>query len=476
MSAVDDAIGQLRAELAGLSGTARAAPLIRLGQSLLFRLTQTGTVAPSAAADVDAAVSALEEALGYLGEDDPIRGSVSFYFGYALTARHAHSNDEKDRDAAIRHFDAALGSAKLAVQHVAGARMMLGYHYLLRAMAPMMFASSLMGTMAARTDQTQVTDADRAADCFRAVLAAKPPSEDICEMAQMMLEFADGIRVMLGGGQGGINLQKLSEMMASLSALQERLTREAKPGYGPFNLSSVFSLSFKDSLSDLNPMDRPVVVVEGELEDEEPPELPKLEPAAPEPVDLRHSLRTRLSLTEPVWESAALLLSEVDTPAVAVVDEAVAMASTVVDGDEEAEPADEAVDWFLLAVALHLRDRLDSAGDRQAGADALLTAARKVPVDHPAAVVILRSLGAFLDPDAPLGGVLDRVAAGFAGRLDAVLAGDSVTDPGERANLHALRCVCRAAWAVGELGRAVDHVQPDYPWPDPLKAAARSAG
>ncbi len=175
-----------------------------------------------------------------------------------------------------------------------------------------------------------------------------------------------------------------------------------------------------------------------------------------------------------MWESAApLLLPGAVLPEVAVVDDAVALAATVLDTEADSAPEDEAVDQFLWAVLLFLRHRQDNGDgtDLHAAADALLTAARLVPPDHAAAVVIVRSLGAFLDAD---GGVLERVAAGLAGRFDAVLS--SVTDDEDRADLTALRAVCRAAWAVADAHKAVVNVSSRYPWPDALRAAARTAG
>jgi hypothetical protein len=476
MSTVDDTIARLRAELAGLGEPARTAPLIRLGQALVARVIQNGPSAPSALPDIDAAVTALDEALGNLREDDPVRGAVSCILGLAHCWRGNFVNDPENRDAAVHHLSTALASGSLSVTHVVMAQMALGSQYVFRATSPLMSSGATMNLIGAMGNSDLAADCDRAADCFSAVLAGKSVSAEIRDLAQTLLELVSAFRPILGGGQGGLSLEKMANAMVSLQAVQERVTRDAKPGYGGFGLPDVFTFDITRSILSRDPLENPVAVFEGEFEEKQP--LPAPESVVPEQVDLRQSLRERLSLTDagvPVWEAAAMLLSGVATPAVAVVDEAVALASTVVEEDGDVEPADAAVDWFLLAVTLHLRDRVDSGGtDRQAGADALLTAARKVPADHPAAVVIMCSLGAFLDPENPLGGVLDRVAAGFAGRLDAVLAGGSVSDQGERANLHALRCVCRAAWAVGELDRALDHVQPDYPWPDPLKAA-RSA-
>ncbi|NUT98108.1 MAG: hypothetical protein HOY78_39465 [Saccharothrix sp.] len=475
MSSVDQAIARLRAEADGLTGAARVAPLSRLGQALMQRFTQNGLNAPTALSDLDGAVGAFEEVLGSLGEGDPLRVNVRLLLGFALSARNNFHSDGKDMEASIEHLSAALESDGVPPAVAAGARMMLGQQYLGRAMSRVATGQSVISMLTATANQTEVPEVDRAAACFRAVVDGPPVSDDMRELAQMSLEMTEAARAMLGGSPGGYNLQNMMGAMAKLQEMQQKFGAGGQPGYGAFRPQDVFSFADVGKWVTMSPLDHPVAVVEGAVvEDRAVEAAPPVEPEPePEPVDVRGLLRKRLGLAAPVWESAARLLSEVDGPAVAIVDDAVALAGTVVDEDEDAD----VVDWFLVAVTLHLRHRLDPGGDdRRAGAEALLTAARKAPVDHPALPVVLRSLGAFLDADRPLGGVLDGVAAGFAGRLDAVLAGGSVTDPEQWADLHALRCVCRAAWALAEAGNAVDRLSPGYPWPGPLKAAVRPTG
>jgi hypothetical protein len=215
------------------------------------------------------------------------------------------------------------------------------------------------------------------------------------------------------------------------------------------------------------------------------PAPPIQRPAAPAPPDrdrLRSSLHDKLSsagggdLGTQIWAcAAALLLPAAPVPAVDVVDDIVALARLIVDTAAAPDQAGEAVDWFLLSVSLWLRDRLDPGGDRAdrlGGAESLLTAARKIPLDHPAAITILAGLGAFLDEGEPFGGVLDVVGAGFSDRLDIAIAAGSVKEPADLAILHALRCLCRAAEAVADLRRAAGTVPLEFPWLAPLKAAA----
>lgn len=472
MSSVDDVIARLRAEAEVLTGTARVEPLSRLGQALLQRFSQRGPAAPTALADLNGAVAAFEEVLGHVGERDPLRVNVVLLLGFALSARNNYMTDDKDLTASIEHLSAALESDGVPPASAAGARMMLGQQYLTRAMSRVALGQSAISMLTAAANRSEVPEVDRAVECFRAVVDGPFISDDFRDMAQMSLEMSEAVRAILGGSPGGYDFQGMMAAMAKLQEMQQRYASGEKPGYGPFKFTDVFNFANAGQLVNMHPMDHPVAVVHGEVDhgevDDAPAAAVPVEPE-PEPVDLRGSLRKRLGLADPVWESAARLLVA-DPPAVGVVDEAVAMAGTVVDEDADAD----VVDWFLVAVTLHLRHRLDPGGeDRRAGAEALLTAARRSPADHPALPVVLRSLGAFLDVDEPLGGVLDAVAAGFAGRFDAVLAGGGVTDPDEWADLHALRCVCRAAWAVAEAGRAVGKLSADYPWPGPLKAAAR---
>jgi hypothetical protein len=180
-----------------------------------------------------------------------------------------------------------------------------------------------------------------------------------------------------------------------------------------------------------------------------------------------------------VWLSAAtMLLPDTAAPAVIAVDQMVALASVLVERAPEQIPqqgrAHRAVDAYVLAVGLFLRDRLDEKSDgtdRKAGAEELLKAARMIPLDHSAATVILRSLGAFLDRAQPLDDVLGAVADGFADRIDGALALRSY-EASDLVTLHALRCLCRAERALADLRRAAGAVPSEYPWRTTIGAAA----
>ncbi|RDI24517.1 hypothetical protein [Lentzea flaviverrucosa] len=490
MSSIDPVIDELRAELAGLTGAARMAPLCRLGQALLQRFSFNGVHAPTSMGDLNDSISALGESLDLLEETDPLRASTAFLLGTGLSFRsQLLTDDDKDDTAAIDCFREALDRGTLPPVQVPIARLFLGSQHMRRIAKPgpmqKIMHDRMLRVAAPNPQPVAVSDIDVATECFKTVLADRSLSADIREMAELMLELTDVLAVLYGATTAEFNLANLGTFIAKFQGLQERFTTRARPGYGAFRIPDVFTVSLDSSSKLLSTPagGRPVVVVTEPVpaDDEDAPQPVEVEPEpAPEvQADVRKLLRGRLSLATdvPVWEAAAaLLLPGAPALAVPVVDDAVAMASTIVDEHpEDIAPEDAAVDQFLLAVVLLLRHRLDPAGDAdvRASADTLLLAARTVPADHPSAPVIVRSVGAFLDAGDPFGGVLERIGAGFAGRLDVVLT--TVTDPREQANLHALRCVCRAAWAIADAAKAVTRLSPDYPWAEALRAAAGPA-
>lgn len=479
MAPVDNLIDQLRAEVARASGTVRASPLCRLGQALLQRFSANGLHAPSALQDLNEAVAALAEGRGYLAENDTIRATASVMLGMAYGYRANYVNDGEDESAAVECLEEVLGNQHLTKPMADMARMLLGTQYVRRAMTPSALTSMMMaGLSGGPSNSALLADVERGEACFRAVLDEPSTNISAREHCQLMLDMAEAFRVMFGSSSGVLNIGSMNDFVTRLQQMQARVAATSQPGFGAYNLNDMFEISTANTQKIFHSPQatHPVMVITGDdVQDDEPaaPIMAEEEPAPGRPA-LRKALRERLKLAAPVWEPVgALLLPGASTPDVAVVDDAVALAATVLDTEEDCAPEDEAVDQFLLAVLLFLRHRLDSGGDGtdlHAAADALLTAARLVPPDHAAAVVIVRSLGAFLDADPR---VLERVAAGLAGRFDAVLA--SVTDDEDRADLTALRAVCRAAWAVADAGKAVANVSSRYPWPDALRAAARTA-
>jgi hypothetical protein len=277
-----------------------------------------------------------------------------------------------------------------------------------------------------------------------------------------------------------MDLSALQGMFGRLADLQARFRAG---GAGIFGMMR-HALEPGAGILDLPPVEHPVIIMEDS--DDEPPDPRAQTPAPVAPAstqgDVLRSLVELLSLErdgQSAWQAAATLLRpDAVAPDVETVDTAIAIASEVVESEStELSEEDVALAHFVYAVALYLRQRADSereSADYEPSAQALLSAVRVLPADHPELPVVLRSLGAFLDPERPLAG-LEALAAGFTGRLDTLLATGNLPED-RRAELHALRCACRAAFAAAELRKAVNALPADYPWPVSLKAAAQLLG
>ncbi|WP_410597380.1 hypothetical protein [Amycolatopsis sp. lyj-23] len=472
-----ETITRLRAELADLTGPARLTSLARLAQEFAQQYWRVGPGRPEGLPDLDGAIAAWEECLEHLQPGDNLRGQFAAQLGPLLSARYSlHTEDERDREAGLRVLAEALDSAHLARVHREMCRVQLGQLSLSQVLKLFRTPGAAMQLVTGGVPADVKADVDRAVSCFRQVLAEGPSSDDVRRGAEPMLAVAEIMQTMVSGtGGAGIDLQAMMGAMAKMQELQGRLGELRGAGQGRRGTDSFFSFADMRSVMETAPLDRPVAVVE-EAGPAEPPAAPK-PPAAPQPADveqLRSSLSEKLGRKDParpVWAHAAeLLRPDGPEPAIDVVDDLVALATMVVEADGTA------VDRFVLAVALHLRDRLDDDGDRadaEAGAESLLAAVRALPAGDPAATAMLLSLGAFLDRQRPFGGPLEHIAGGFADRVDAEIAA-GVADASELAALHALRCLCRAAEAVAEFQRAA--VPPDYPWRTALQAAAQAAG
>ncbi len=464
---------RLKAELANLRGPARVAPLTRLAQALAQQYWRTGPGLPAARPDLDEAIAALEECLEHLRAGDSVRGQVAARLGWLLGARYGtHTQDERDRVAGLAALAEALRPPHLSQVHREMCQVQQGQLWLGRATKLLQAPDMAMQLVGGGVAPEVRADVDRAAACFRQLLAGGPSSADLARGVESLLALAEILQTMVSGtGGAGIDVQAMMGLMTKVQRLQDRFPQP--PGPGRRGSDTFFSFSDMKSLMEIAPIDRPVAVVV----DTEPAPVPvpvPAKPASPPPADgdrLRRALHEKLGGGEPIWARAAELLRP-DAPGlgVDVVDELVALATMVADGQATA------ADRFVLAVTLALRDRLDGDGDRAdavAGAESLLAALRELPAGHPAGPAMLLSLGAFLDEERPFGGPLEVVAGEFADRADAAIAA-GIADAADLAALHALRCLCRAAEAVAEFRRAA--VPPDYPWRNVLKAAAQAAG
>ncbi|HZN73973.1 MAG TPA: hypothetical protein VFC00_20080 [Micromonosporaceae bacterium] len=482
-------IARLQAELAQLTDPARLPVLVRLGQAYMAEYTNIGPGSPAAKPDLDASIEALAEAYGYLGGDDAIKGQVAAILGFQLTARYtAHGGADRDCQTGISVLEDALSSPSLSAPQRAMTQIALGQLYVARVSAYMQttgFGAQARSGGAASADA--LADVDRASACFRAVLDGEPVGDEFTTFARTLLDVAEAVRAMLGavsGGLSGFDLNSLMSTFAMLQKLQDQMKQGGPPGYR-LPATGFFTPGLA-TLAALDPLDRPVAVIQGRqaVNDPAPTIQRSAPPPQPAPDELRRSLYALLPSRgdgdpDAVWLSAAeLLVPGTPLPDATAVDEMVALASTITEGPPGSDQARAAVDAYLLAVALLLRDRADKATDgtdRRAGAEELLRAAKAIPLDHPAAVVIMRSLGAFLSETRPLDGAVGAIAGGFADRLDSAIA-TGVSEPADLVALHALRCVCRAAEALRDLRRAAGTVPAEYPWLAAIAAAGQVAG
>lgn len=492
-----DHIDQARAKLANLDGPVRVPALVELGQALMAECTRLGPAGPAAKPDLDASIDAFDEAYGYLDTGDPARAQIAGLLGFQLTNRFgAHGGAERDRETAIHVLEEALSFPDLPVQLRGITRLSLGQLYLTRTVGSLQTGGfSVLARSGQAAPAEAVADADRAGACLRAVIDDDAIGDEFTVIARTLLEMTEAVRAMfdaMGGDLATFDLNRLSRVFTMLQGMQARMQQQGPVGY---RLPAADLIPMAGTtLASLDPLDRPVAVVQGRqtadvgaspIERRTPPP-----PAPPDAAELRRSLHALLSPAsgeEEIWNSAAELLRPgAPAPDAATADEMVALASTISelaprpdpaggsDSGGEPDPAAAAIDAYLLAVTLLLRGRAggDSDGaDRRAGSEELLAAAQAIPLDHPAAMVILRSLGAFLREARPLDDVVTGIAGKYADRLDRAIA-TGVAEPEDLVTLHALRCLCRAAEVLAELRQATRVVPAEYPWLAPIKAAS----
>lgn len=313
-----------------------------------------------------------------------------------------------------------------------------------------------------------MADLDRAERCLRSLAATGPANPEVRDAAAQLRADTGLLREMLTAA-GGRDVESITEHLTGL--FERLLTADATPSAPQWTV--------------------PVT----------PPE-----PAPPSPVDerdneeMRQTLRGHLAAFagqqapwggSPAQLAAALLRPDAGPVGETVADEAVALATAVVE-QGSADPVRHATDRFLLGLTLWVRARNGDGGggwgdgyaasrltDLRDGAAELVAAARALPVGHPLEAPVLVALAAFLDGFRPLSGVLDSVAEPLAERAHEARPGAGP----EQDLLRALTEVCRAAVAV-RCGRRVDltalqatvaAVAHDHPWRHRLLGALASA-
>lgn len=423
----DVGIERLKEQLAGLTGPSRARPLLELGQALAQEYWRIGPGMPATFLTLNEAIGALDEAYGYFDSADPLRGLVASQLGWLRGLRHlAHAPDEQDRDTGIELLEEAIGFAQLPSVMQAIARIALAQLYLSRLAGGTNTPDLMMTAMLSGRPPAGVEDADRAVEYLHQVLQRLQVSAQVTVMAETMLTVAEAMQTMMSGfgqGLGGLDMGRMMQAVAAMQKIQQEQAGGWKVGAS--SLQSMPSLFDADKVAAMDPLDRPVMVVESPEPDLQPaPEKRRTEPLSIDADALRESLLETITTGGDLFAAVGSLLdSDAPLPATATIDEMVGLAASIVSVEEAT-----GTDHFLLAVALYLRSCLDEGGgwgdddpggDVHAAADSLLTAIRALPVDHSDVLPVVYRLAALLDERLASN---DRLCAGLAARLDDVTA------------------------------------------------------
>ena len=268
-------------------------------------------------------------------------------------------------------------------------------------------------------------DADRAVDYVRQVLESPQVSAEITAVAEMTLTFAEVMQTIMGGfgqGPGGFDIGRMTQAMAAVQKIQQDQSAGWKMGSG--SLPPMPSLFDAETLAALDPLDRPIAVVNDPMPDIPPRQDTRRTEAAPtDPDELRTVLLETLTKGKSVFPTVESLLTQ-DTalPATETIDDIVALAALIA-GTEEPTGTDH----LLLAVALYLRSCVDDGGgwgdeepvsDVHAAAESLQLAIRALPVEQADVLPVVYRLATLLDLRLSSGDLrtkltqrLDRVAA-----------------------------------------------------------------
>ncbi|NBE84919.1 CHAT domain-containing protein [Micromonospora rubida] len=421
----EDTEKELRARLTRLTGAARTRPLLELFQILADRYWRAGPGRPAALPALDEAIDCLAEAYGHLRPGDPMRAQAAGHLGWFLGTRQiAHGGPESDRPRAIGLLEEALAATNLPPMFTFIARLTLGQLHLTSVVRG--FQSLDMSTLLAGTGhRPDLTEADRAIDCFQQVLAGHLLSTEMAEGTQAMLTCAETVRDLFVGLDAGTGID-FEPMMRAMATLQE-VQRRTADGVNAGTMPRLPNLLGGRSTATVDTLDFPVTVLHGP----EPVLLHGPEPvpgagdrvrpsAAPvDPAALRRALRERVAGGgDPHAALAALLRPDAPPPPAGLVDDLVGLATSVT---HAAGATATAADRIVLAVALYLRGRDDADDgwgdaddDAGAAAVALSAAADALPADPSGAVPLAVDLARLLDGRNPEGRVCDALHDRFA--------------------------------------------------------------
>jgi hypothetical protein len=257
-----EVIAQLQSELAQLQGQARLPGLVRLGQALLAEYHKApGT--PAAKPDLDASILALDEAYGHTQLDDPMRAAVASLLGFTLAARvGAHGGPERDRETAIHVLEEALSFPQLTSVQRCMTLFALGQTYLLKASGYVQAGGfGLPAASSGGRPAQGLADINRAVDCLREIVDGEPVDDKLLAAARTLLEMAEVLRTVLGVASGnllGADIGRLSDALAKIQGLSERFKHTASGYQVPHMV-----IPSAQSLLAADPLERPIVVVQG---------------------------------------------------------------------------------------------------------------------------------------------------------------------------------------------------------------------
>ena len=412
-------MARVRAELAGLSGKARALPLARLGKLCQEAYWRAGPGSSMALAYLNEEITALEEAIGYFDPRDGIRRHAVCALGVARGTRFvAHNGAAADGDEGVRLMEEALGSTGLPALTVEFARVILGQVHVRRALAGF-HSPDLMLAMMREGAPGAVAELDRGADCYRRVLATAVQPQFV-DVARKMLDIVEPVRTLMASFGSG----SLSGPLTAMGPMVQAMQKLESTGFAGMRIPAGVSILDVDWPSRIDTDEWPVPVVEGDAPRKAPEQKrearePRARPTVSADLEaMRRDLRELIGGGDP-YAAVADVLRAGEAPD--RLDEFVALATGVV---YEADPA-TGLDHLLLSVALFLRSRRDEGGwadpddavggDAQAAAQSLLAAAKTIPDEDPDGIPTLVHLATLLPP-----GTLAELAA-HLGSLTATL-------------------------------------------------------
>jgi hypothetical protein len=433
----DDGLDALRAAVEQCTRAARTQPLTRLGQALANRYWQIGPGSPAAQPYLDEAIQVIGEAYGHLESGQIPRGMQAGLLGWLLGARHvAHGSPVADRERGIVLLDEALGFPQLPQMLQQLCRLVLGQLLLSRVTAGMRSGDFALQTLRSGLSGEEKASADRAVACFREVVDAPAPGADITSSARTMLGLAETLQTLaggLGGGPAGLDLGRMMQAFTGLQDLQQQAAA-SPPGVGYGRVPNPFDF-VADDLAALDPLARPVSVIEGAVPSaaaaplEGKPAAGWDRPSAALQVPASTYRTAFLGKLRRTGLAAVLELLD-DGPAepdVETVDEVVALASALVGA-----PDAVGTDHLLLAVALYLRSVVDAGGgwgrdsedvdDVRAARESLLAAADAIAAESADAVTVAFRLATLLDSRHPAGGACAQLYERFTGVTKALRA------------------------------------------------------